>query len=51
VLRFLATKPEAAPTRHAQETAAKTLHLTEEQRQELIASGQATYKNPRRLGG
>ena len=45
VLRFLATKPEGAPTRDAQEAAAKTLHLTEEQRQELIASGQATYKN------
>ena len=45
VLRFLATKPEGAPTRDAQEAAAKTLHLNEEQRQELIASGQATYKN------
>ena len=45
VLRFLATKPDGAPTRDAQEAAAKTLHLTEEQRQELIASGQATYKN------
>jgi len=45
VLRFLATKAEGAPTRDAQEAAAETLHLTEEQRQELIASGQATYKN------
>ncbi|CAH0221679.1 Mrr restriction system protein [Pseudomonas sp. Bi123] len=45
VLRFLATKPEGAHTRDAQEAAAKTLHLTEVQQQELIASGQATYKN------
>ncbi|MBT2312010.1 restriction endonuclease [Pseudomonas fluorescens] len=45
VLRFLATKPEGVPTRVAQEAAAKALQLTEEQRQELIASGQATYKN------
>lgn len=45
VLRFLSTKPEGAPTRDAQEAAAKALNLTEEQRQELIASGQAIYKN------
>lgn len=46
VLRFLASKPDGAPTRDAQEAAAKTLHLTEEQRQELIAS----LQKPRRLG-
>lgn len=45
LLRFLATKPEGAPARDVQEAAAKALQLTEEQRQELIASGQATYKN------
>ncbi|MHC8353172.1 restriction endonuclease [Pseudomonas sp. RT4P38] len=45
ILRFLVTKPDGAPTRDAQEAAATTLQLTEEQRQELTASGQATYKN------
>ncbi len=45
ILRFLATKPEGAPTRDAHEAAANALLLTEDQRQELIASGQATYKN------
>ncbi|MHC8303252.1 restriction endonuclease [Pseudomonas sp. ZS1P83] len=45
ILRFLVTKTDGAPTRDAQEAAAKTLQLTEEQRQELTASGQATYKN------
>lgn len=45
VLRFLATKPEGAATRDAQEAAAQALHLDEAQRQELIASGQAVYKN------
>jgi restriction system protein len=45
VLRFLATKPDGAPTRDVQEAAAKALQLTEEQQQELIASGQTTYKN------
>lgn len=45
ILRFLATRPDGAPTRDAQEAAAQALHLTEEQCQELITSGQATYKN------
>ena len=45
ILRFLATKPEGAPARDAHEAAAKLLQLTVEQREELIASGQATYKN------
>lgn len=45
LLRFLATKPEGAPTRDAQKAAAKTLQLTEEQRQEFVTSGQAVYKN------
>ncbi len=45
VLRFLATKPKGARTNEVQEAAADALNLTEEQREELIASGQATYKN------
>ncbi|MCY1287775.1 Mrr restriction system protein [compost metagenome] len=45
VLRFLATKPEGTLTRDAQEAAANQLGLSETQRQEIIASGQATYKN------
>jgi restriction system protein len=45
ILRFLATKPEGAIARDAHEAGAKTLQLTEAQREELIASGQATYKN------
>ncbi|WP_349617580.1 restriction endonuclease [Azotobacter salinestris] len=45
ILRFLAANPEGAPTREVHEVAAKALQLTEEQRQELISSGQATYKN------
>jgi restriction system protein len=45
ILRFLATKPEGAPTRDAQEAAAKILQLNEEQRQELTASGQFIYRN------
>ncbi|MFP6832249.1 MAG: winged helix-turn-helix domain-containing protein [Pseudomonas sp.] len=45
ILRFLATKTEGAIARDAHEAAAKTLQLTESQREELIASGQATYKN------
>ncbi|WP_339069915.1 restriction endonuclease [Pseudomonas idahonensis] len=48
ILRFLATRPDGAPARDAHEAAAKMLRLTTEQREELIASGQATYKN--RLG-
>lgn len=45
LLRFLAASPEGAPTRQAHEAAANTLQLNEEQRQELLTSGQATYKN------
>ncbi|MDR6928305.1 restriction endonuclease [Pseudomonas sp. BE134] len=45
ILRFLATKPDGAPARDAYEAAAKMLQLTLEQREELIASGQTTYKN------
>ncbi|WNJ85240.1 restriction endonuclease [Pseudomonas canadensis] len=45
VLRFLLNKPDGAQTREAQDAAARTLLLSEEQRQELIPSGQAVYKN------
>lgn len=45
ILRFLAANPEGAPAREAHEAAANALELSEGQRQELIASGQATHKN------
>jgi restriction system protein len=45
ILRYLAATPEAASARDAHEAAALALSLSEAQRQELIASGQATYKN------
>jgi restriction system protein len=45
ILRILATKPDGAPARDAYEAAATMLQLTLEQREELIASGQTTYKN------
>lgn len=45
ILRYLAAKPEGAVARDAHEAAADALSLSESQRQELIASGQATYKN------
>jgi restriction system protein len=45
LLRYLAVKPDGATARDAHEAAASALHLSEEQRQEIIASGQATYKN------
>jgi restriction system protein len=45
LLRYLAVKPDGATARDAHEAAASTLQLSEEQRQEIIASGQATYKN------
>ena len=45
ILRYLAAKPEGATARDAHEAAADALNLSEAQRQELIASGQATYKN------
>jgi restriction system protein len=45
ILRYLAATPEGATARDAHEAAAGALNLSETQRQELIASGQATYKN------
>lgn len=45
ILRFLAAHPEGAAASEAHEAAAMTLGLSEAQRQETIASGQATYKN------
>ncbi|PAU59593.1 restriction endonuclease [Pseudomonas indica] len=45
ILRYLAATPEGATARDAHEAAANALNLSEAQRQELIASGQATYKN------
>ena len=45
ILRYLAASPESATARDAHEAAADALNLSEAQRQEIIASGQATYKN------
>ncbi|CAQ86022.1 MULTISPECIES: restriction endonuclease [Photorhabdus] len=45
VLRFLAEKPKGAPARDAHEAAADALHLDENQRAEVVASGQLVYKN------
>jgi restriction system protein len=45
VLRFLAGKPEGAPARDAHEAAADALYLDDNQRAEVIASGQLVYKN------
>ncbi|MEB5255100.1 restriction endonuclease [Pseudomonas aeruginosa] len=45
ILRYLAATPEGATARDAHEAAADALNLSEAQRQELITSGQATYKN------
>lgn len=45
ILRFLAGHPEGATAGEAHEAAAAALGLSEAQRQETIASGQATYKN------
>lgn len=45
VLRFLAAKPEGVPARDAHEAAAETLNLDDNQRAEVIASGQLVYKN------
>lgn len=45
ILRFLASKSEGVPARDAHEAAAKTMQLTEAQREEQLASGQFTYKN------
>lgn len=45
ILRYLAASPAGAAARDAHEAAAEALNLSETQRQELIASGQAIYKN------
>src|SRR5690606_40258244 len=45
ILRYLAATPEGATARDAHEAAADALNLSEAQRQALISSGQATYKN------
>jgi restriction system protein len=45
VLRFLAEKPNGVPARDAHEAAADALKLDENQRAEVIASGQLVYKN------
>lgn len=45
ILRLLAAHPEGLMTREAHEKAANALGLTEPQRQELVSSGQAVYKN------
>ncbi|NRN28167.1 restriction endonuclease [Photorhabdus heterorhabditis] len=45
VLRFLAGKQKGALARDAHEAAADALHLDENQRAEVVASGQLVYKN------
>lgn len=45
ILRFLAHQPGGVPARDAHEAAAAALGLSEEERQELIPTGQAAYKN------
>ncbi|EOY7991013.1 restriction endonuclease [Salmonella enterica] len=45
VLRFLATRPEGALVREMREAAAEMLGLNEQQRAEVITSGQLTYQN------
>lgn len=45
VLRFLATRPEGALVREVREAAAEMLGLNEQQRAEVITSGQLTYQN------
>lgn len=46
ILRFLATRPSGAPAREAHEAAAKTLGVSDTDRQELLPSGaQPIYKN------
>ena len=45
ILRYLAANPGGATARDVHEAAARALNLSEPQLQELIASGQATYKN------
>lgn len=45
ILRYLAKHPEGAYARSVHEAAADALELTDEQRQEVIGSGQLVYKN------
>lgn len=45
LLRFLATQPDGASARSAQEGAADALGLDEEQRNEVVASGQPVFRN------
>lgn len=46
ILRYLASRPEGAVGRDAHEAAATTLHLTDQDRQELLPSGtQPIYKS------
>lgn len=45
LLRFLATQPDGASARSAQEGAAGALGLDEEQRNEVVASGQPVFRN------
>lgn len=46
ILRFLASRPDGASAQDAHEHAANALHLSEEQRSELLPSGkQRVYKN------
>lgn len=45
ILRFLATLPDGSSASEAHEAAAMSLGLSESQRQETIASGQAIYRN------
>ncbi|CND41967.1 restriction endonuclease [Yersinia alsatica] len=45
LLRYLADKPNGVPARDAHEAAADALNLDDNQRAEMIASGQLVYKN------
>lgn len=45
LLRYLADKPNGVPARDAHEAAADALNLDDNQRAEVIASGQLVYKN------
>ncbi len=45
ILRYLAANPDGARAKDVHEAAADALGLNEQQRQELISSGQAVYKN------
>jgi restriction system protein len=45
ILRYLAARPEGAPAKVAHNAAAEALGITEQERQQLIPSGQPVYKN------